>query len=193
MLLPGIAILVPFFILGILRLRRAPSLKLLAAVIAMGIALSALSIVYGYGLNQAYVSSHTWSYSYSVYVHTNGTGPDGIVVPSVVDEGLLDGLSVQSGTANWSLVDTEHGRGIYIAFTGAATLRVSLSRYPAPDPSPDIRWTMTNESTRTPDLWIYYPGTAGAYLSLQSSLWCEGYVRPGWNLYPTQPVPVAMP
>jgi hypothetical protein len=196
-LVPGlfilaIALLAPFFILGLVRFRRAPSRRLLAAVIATSIALSAVSIAYGYELNRAYVSSHTWSYSFYLYVRTNNTGPDAIVVPSVVDEALLAGLSVTSGTANWSFVDTEQGRGIYVGFTGVATLSASVSRYPAPNPLPDTRWTMTNESVWTPDLWIYYPGTAGIFLSLEGSLWCSTYVRPGWNLYPTTPMPVAM-
>jgi len=189
----GIAVLALLFILGIVHFRQAPSLRLLAAVLVTGIALAAVSVTTGYELNQDYVSSHTWSYSFYLYAQTNGTGPDAIVVPSVVDEGLLAGLSVTSGVANWSFVDTVHGRGIYVGFTGAATLSASVSRYPAPTPLPDIRWTMTNESAGTPDLWIYHPGTAGISLLLEGGLWCSTYLRPGWNLYPTTPmaVPVA--
>jgi hypothetical protein len=187
----GIAILVLLFVLRVLRLREEPNRKVLASVVAVGLALAALGSFMGYGMYQSYVSSNTWTFSYYVYIQPNSTASDAVVLPSIADEALLAGLSVSSGTANWSFVHTDHGRAIYIGFTGNVALSALISRYPPPNPLPDTQITMANESIPWPEAWIYYPGTAGLWLSFGTNAFgVSEPIHPGWNLYPFVPRPV---
>ena len=201
MLLAAAAILLVFgLVVLIWRYRETPRRDTLIAIVAVTLGIAAIGGAAGYGAYRSYVDQNTWSYSYSLVLQGNATSPESLVVPAAADEGLLSGLHLASGTANWSLVDTQHGRGLFVRFTHSATLAATVSTFPRPATLPDTRPTMTSSGNCTaqpsnctgwPSVWIYYGGSAGGYLALSiGSFDIHGYLTAGWALYAAWPHPV---
>ena len=191
----GIAVFLLALVRAVLRLRRAPGLEAAAVAVAAAVGLAACSGALGYGIYSTYVSSNTWTFSYYAYLQPNGSGPDAVVLPAVVDTQLLSGLRVVEGAGNWSFVNTTHGLGVYVAFTGVVALSVNHRAFPPPRPPPSTGITMANGSGVGPgDAWVYYPGTAGVWLSFGTNAFAtSATLRTGWNLCRFLPPPVAVP
>ncbi len=191
LLAAGIAIAAVLLVLQALRYRSTPSRAALTSLVVLAVVLTGLGGVMGYNLYTSYMRSQTWTFSYYVDLRPNATGPDAVVLPSVGDESLLSGLSVGYGVANWSFVNTVHGRELYVAFTGNTSVSVYISRYPPPDPVPDARITTVNTSTGQPEAWVYYPGTAGVSMAFGTTSYLTSVVRlqTGWTRCPAAPPP----
>lgn len=154
------------------------------AIVTLAVGVAVVVGLLGYGAFQIYMSENTWTFTYSVSIHANGTSPEAVVVPIPSDEGLLAGLRLTNGTANWSLVDTPNGRGLYIGFTGSAAFRVDVAIPPPPAPEPNVGPTMELPYIASQDKyewWVYYDGQAGGVLDV--TLGCydlHTYLVPGW-------------
>lgn len=190
-----IALLVVGFIAFVLPYRRAPTRKNTAAVIVMAAALATAGGVYAFDAYYVYASNNTWWFQYTVSLEGNGSAPEAMIVPVPRDETLLAHLKLESGSANWSLVDTPYGRGLFVRFTGSALLDTYVSEFPPPgDPSSGDP-TMTQASNCTapqgnctgapaPQLWMFYSGTAGVQVVfLTTSVGVRAYPAPGWAPY----------
>ena len=190
-LIAVLAILVMLLALQIRRLRKGATRKLVATVLVTVVATAGVAGLLAYRFYASYVLENTWTFCYYVNIQADGASVDGIVVPAVTNESLLAGLALDSGIANWSLMNTSHGRGLYIAFTGNATLSVYLSRYPPPSPRPDTSPTMTNGTGAPPEVWIYHLGAGDVSLSFFAGYLGTGVtsVQAGWTVYPLLPPP----
>lgn len=189
--------------LAIVRYRSVPQAKAAVVIVALAIGLSAVVGVWAYSAYQTYVSENTWSFGYALDVRGNGTAPESLIVPIVLDESLLTGLHLSSGAANWSFVNTTKGRGLFVSFTGAARIEAAVSTVPRPAVFPDTRPTMTvftnctaqpSNCTGPPSVWVFYGGAAGAWMGLSiGSYSLAGYLTVGWAPYATWPqaVPTA--
>lgn len=172
------------FILSVHRWRLGPSRERLVGLVAAGVALALVATILGNAIYTGYVRENSWTFSYSVSV-AGSVFPDAVIVPSVVDERLLTGLVVASGIANWSFVETIHGRGLYIAFGSNATLSVYVSQFPPPATLPDAGLTLANETGPWPSVWIWHRGSAALSLtfSVNSRFVWPSEVQPGWRAY----------
>lgn len=198
--LASVVVLGIFLLVTVAAYRRAPRQRTLVAVLALAGGLAAASALYGFAAYQGYRATDTWTFRYTVDIRGNGTQPESLIVPIPVDERLLAGLQRTSGTANWSLVDTPHGRGLDVRFVGSALLQAATSQYPPPEPLPNPIPTMpvyTNctaqpsNCTGPPQVWIYYSGTAGVAVSLSIGSWIiDADPVPGWGAYARLPAPV---
>src|SRR2546425_1162032 len=106
-----------------------------------------------------YVAINTQTFEYSIELAPNENAPDSVIVPVPGDESLLANLHATSGTAIWSLVDTAHGRGLRVNFSGAVSLSATFSE-PIPPEVPfghNITPTMYRNGTRyRGDIWTYH-------------------------------------
>ncbi len=187
-------------VLAIVGYRRAPRRNTTIAIIALAVGFATVSGVFGYAAYRSYVVQNTWGFGYGLTIQGNGTAPETIVVPIAKDEGLLAGLRLSSGTANWTFVDTPKGRGLFVRFTGSARIETSVSTFPRPAAPPDTSPTMVESSNCTaqpsnctgpPRLWIYYSGAAGARVGLTLDPWyLGGYLETGWASYEVWPLAV---
>ena len=77
----------------------------------------------------------------------------------------------------------------------ADALAVHTRAFPPPRPPPSTGITMANGSGVWPgDAWVYYPGTAGVWLSFGTNAFAtSATLRTGWNLCRFLPPPVAVP
>src|SRR6267143_5829850 len=101
--------------------------EVVARLLTLGIVLLVIAIPFAVITYRQYVAINTFTYGYRLELRPNGTARDAIIVPIPGDEILVSALRVVSGTANWSIVDTGHGRGLYVAFTGNVSLDSSYS------------------------------------------------------------------
>ncbi len=158
------------------------------ALVCAGVALIALSAPIAMSAYRQYVALNTRVYGYDLDVHSNGTGPDAIVVPIPTDEVLVSEMRVVSGIANWSIIDTGHGRGLFVAFAGNASLEARYSVYGSMRNDQNNTPTMReNVSWLETDLWVHH-ATAS---ETRVELWIDCYhlsVDPleGWRTYHAQ-------
>ena len=133
------------------------------------------------------MTGHRMSHLFRDWGHVEG-------VAKAVDPERV-GARVVEGAGNWSFVNTTHGLGVYVAFTGVVALSVNPRAFPPPRPPPSTGITMANGSGVWPgDAWVYYPGTAGVWLSFGTNAFAtSATLRTGWNLCRFLPPPVAVP
>lgn len=182
--------------------RRSPRERTLVVVLVLAGAVVAAGALFGLSAYQAYQATNTWTFRYMLDIRGNGTQPESLVVPIPADEALLAGLQRTWGTANWSFVDTPHGRGLFVKFTQSANLQASMSVFPPPAPVPDTTPTMPAYSNCTadpsnctglPELWVYYSGSAGVSVSWSMDSWfMEAYPVAGWGTYVRLAAPAPM-
>ncbi len=203
---PAILILASLIILAIVLIvtvaayQRAPRQRTLVAVLVLAGGLVAAGGLYGFAAYQSYQATSTWTFRYTLDIRGNGTWPESITVPIPADERLLTNLQRASGIANWSLVDTVHGRGLLVRFSGSALLQATVSQFPPPEPLPDTTPTMAantnctmqpSNCTGPPQVWVHYSGSAGVAVSLQMAMWyVYAYPVPGWAAYDRLIVPM---
>ncbi len=162
-----------------------PRRSRILAVVALALGFTVVVGLLGFGTLQTYMSQNTWTFTYSVSIQGNGTSPEAVVVPIPNDEGLLAGLRLTNGMANWSLVDTPNGRGLYIVFTGSAGLRADVAIPPPPHPEPNVGPTLELPYIASEGgyaWWIYYDGQAGGEIDM--TLGCYDLHAPlasGWT------------
>ncbi len=156
-----------------------------AALVCAGVALIALSAPIAMSAYRQYVALDTRVYDYDLDMHPNGTGPDAIVVPIPTDEILVSGSRVLSGIANWTIIDTAHGRGLYVALAGNASLeaRYSVSG-PTRDGFNDTPTMRENVSGSRAYVWVYHATASGIRLDLWIG-WCHlsAYPEESWRTY----------
>ena len=167
--------------------------------VALSLALAAVFAVATGGLAyasiQQYVRMNTWTYFYRLDVHPNATSPEVVTVPIPEDASLLAGLHLVSGIANWSFANTVHGRGLYVRFSGPATVESIFSEFAPSGPISKTSLTMTNSVAFPTVVWIFYSG-GGATLHFQPGglvINGEPVVVVGWNLYNLLPPPAPPP
>jgi hypothetical protein len=161
------------------------------ALLCVGIVLVALSAPIAVMAHRQYVAINTFTYGYDLAVHSNGTTGDAIIVPIPGEEALVSGLRVLSGVANWSIVETRHGKGLYVAFNGTASVE---ARYSAFGPSRfDYNDTPTmreNASYYEADVWIYHATTSEVRIELSiEGCRLSAYPTDGWRTYHMECVP----
>lgn len=196
-------IVVVLFILGFvaatLRDRRSPARKTSAAVIVVAFALATASGLYVASAYQDYQLNGSWQFNYHVSIQANDPSPGSLIVPVPQDETLLEGLHLQSGRANWSLVDTPHGRGLFVRFVGDAELDTYVIMRPPLASASGTEPTMTAPSNCTvgienctgdPQLWMYYSGSSGTQAVLILGwLGLRTYPTSGWSTYTPRSFP----
>lgn len=197
--LASLILLAIFLLVTVAAYRRAPRQRTLVAVLVLAGGLAAAGALYGFAAYQAYQGTETWTFAYTLDIRGNGTHTESVTVPIPADERLLENLQRTSGLANWSLVDTLHGRGLLVRFSGSALLQASASRFPPPEPLPDTTPTMAATSNCTaqpsnctgpPQVWVHYSGSAGVVVSLQMAMWyVYAHPVPGWATYDRLVVP----
>ncbi len=201
-LLSGLVLLGALLAVAIVTHRRSPRERTLVTVLVLAGAVVAAGALFGLSAYQTYQATNTWTFRYMLDLRGNGTQPESLIVPVPADEGLLAGLQSSSGTANWSFVDTPHGRGLFVRFTQSAILQASESAFPPPAPIPDTTPTMPAYSnctadpyncTELPELWVYYSGTAGVSVWWSMNSWSmHAYPVVGWGTYVRLAAPVPM-
>src|SRR2546421_882126 len=112
------------------------------------------------GSYQQYVAINTWSYDFRLEVQPNETVRESLIVPIPADSSLLTALHLVSGTANWSFVETIHGRGLYVQFIGSAGLDALFSEFAPGGVHHNTTLTMMNSTAQPGPLtvWIFYSG-----------------------------------
>lgn len=173
--------------------RRDPRRRRFVAVVIMAVAFSIVAAVCVTAAYDAYLFNNTYQFNYRLSLQGNGTYPESVIVPVPQDESLLAHLTRTSGTANWSLVDTPHGRGLFVRFSGDVVLETSVIVSPPlkswssgePTMTAASNCTMgTGNCTGFPRLWLFYSGIAGVYVSF-SNAWYNilAYPSTGWGSY----------
>jgi len=176
--------------------RRGPPGSKIVTLVVLAVGLAATTALLGYEAFDMYASQNTWTFSYGVSIMANGTGPEAVVLPIPRDESLLRDLRATSATANWSLVDTPKGRGLYLRFTGSVGLDATVSLFPAPAVPPDTSPTMqdTANASEVSRVWVFYPGGEGGRVDLSFTTWyAQVFLVPGWTSVARWPIlpPVA--
>ncbi len=139
----------------------------------------------------------TWVYHYYLGVEEAGPGSHAIVLPVPVDTSLLTGLQANRTSANWSLVQTIHGPGLYVAFSGPTTFE-SAVRMLAPlgnHPDGGLAPQLGNQTSW--EVWIEYLGADSVNVNFQYGYGYTvagaaayiGALTPGWSSYPLTPAP----
>ncbi len=192
-----IALLILGLIPLVLRYRKNPTRKNTAAAVVVAAALVAAGGLYAFDASYVYVTNNYWWFNYSLSVQGNGTAPEAVIVPAPKDGSLLAKLSLESGQANWSLVDTPHGRGLFVQFEGSALLETYVSEFPPPlDPlsgeptmsaSTNCTAAGSGNCTGFPQLWMYYSGSSGAEVIFTIAEYgVRSYPTQGWATYETR-------
>ncbi len=191
------------FAAAVRRYRRTRRGGAAVVAIALGVCLGVLSAGITVGAYQSYVIQNTWRFSYYLGVQENGDGSGSIIVPVPKDERLLADLRLETGTANWSLLNTSVGRGLFVRFTGGFDIETYVSVFPPPVPGPDTTPSMgvpsnctagTGNCTGRPSVWVYYSGPENVSFGFSTSWWyLNGNLKQGWATYETTepPVPLA--
>ncbi len=200
LLLPALVLILIGLALAIAMQRQTRSRGALRAVVALAAAAIVVAGLFAYGAYDSYRFQNTWTFGYTVSIQANGSAPESIVVPVPADESLLGGLHLTQGVANWSFVSTPYGRGLFVRFAGSAILETAISRFPPPAVAPNSTPTMlrptnctmpSSNCTGLPAYWMFYSGTAGAWVRLSLAFESAGaYLRPGWNAVEMIPAPV---
>src|SRR5438093_10758186 len=182
-LLVGLAAVL--FALAIRAHRDREGRKVVTQLLTLGIVLLILAVPFAVVTSLQYVAINTRIYSYDLEVRPNGTGRDAIIVPIPGDEILLSGLRVRSGVANWSIVDTRYGRGLYVAFAGNISLESSYSVFGESRFNHNGTPTMReNASTYEADVWIYHDTAWEVRFDLSiDSCRLGAYPIGGWRTY----------
>jgi hypothetical protein len=148
------------------------------------------------GSYQQYVAMNTWNYSFRLEVQPNEPSQKSMIVPVPGDSSLFAALHLVAGTANWSFIETIHGRGLYVQFTGSASIEALFSEFAPGGSHHNTTLTMMNCSAQPGllSVWIFYSGGGGVNVHFAS----DGRVMPqsesialGWRLYQLLPPPVA--
>ena len=177
--------------------RKAPRRDRTAAAlcIALAIGFAIQAGYFGVVARDRYLIETQEHYSYTLFLRGNWTARGGVVVPIPTDEILLTNLHVDSGDANWSLVDTVHGRGLYVSFLGFANLSADFSEFSPSGRIRDDTPTMGNQTygcVRSAYVFLEGPRAVGVSLYIgDCSLQMAAY--PGWTggeFYCCPPVPV---
>ncbi len=187
---------------AIVRYQRTRRRGALVAAVALGLGLAVVGGVVAYASVESYVLQYTWRYDYDVGIQVDGSASGSLIVPVPGDETLLTGLTVMSGRANWSFINTSRGRGLFVGFVGPFDLGTHVSLFPPPAAPPDTSPTMTvlsnctmnpSNCTGPPTMWIFYSGPAGAQLGFSTSGWyANGDLKSGWATYESIPPPVPL-
>ncbi len=140
------------------------------------------------------VQMNTWTYFYEMDVQPTSTAPQSVIVPIPQDPSLLADLHVASGAANWSLVDTIHGRGLYVQFHGQTTVEALFSELWSNGSGHNVTLTMMNSpaSGSWGPAWVFCGGSGGVTLHFQpGGVGSNGspVLAAGWNLVELTPHP----
>lgn len=143
-----------------------------------------------------YVLQNTWVYQYLASVEAPTDASGSLILPVPLDISLLSGLQLVEGNANWSNVATPYGPGLFVAFTGPATIRASLRLF-APQGSHPNDDLATTAGVDPWEVWIHYAGDdapdlrfqyGGGYV-INPAMGYYGPLKPGWNVYEMFPAP----
>jgi len=139
------------------------------------------------GSYEQYVVMNTWSYDFRLQVQPNETGRESLIVPIPGDSSLLSALHLIAGTANWSFIETIHGRGLYFQFTGSASLDALFSEFAPGGAHHNATLTMMNSTAQPGPLtvWIFYSGGGGVTVYFASGgmvMPQSESIVPGWRL-----------
>lgn len=177
--------------------RRGSAVHLRRGLTAVFVLLLVLTGVFGALTAGEVALASTWVYHYHLSVGETGPGSHAIVLPVPVDTRLLTGLQANRTSANWSLVQTIHGPGLYAAFSGPTTFESAvrilapLGNHPdgtlAPQPGNQTSW----------EVWIEYLGTGAVEVNFQYGFGytfagAAVYIGPltsGWAAYPLTQAP----
>ncbi len=126
--------------------RRAPRRDTLAAALSLLLAIlfGVQAGLIGVVANDLYLREGQQTYSYGLRLAANTFEREAVVVPIPTDEILLTNLRVDSGDANWSLVTTAHGRGLYVSFVRFANLSAEFTEFSPGGKTRDDTPTMGN-------------------------------------------------
>lgn len=165
--------------------RKAPSRDRLAAAICL-----ALAVLFGVQAGflgvvayDRYLVEGQQHYYYDLFLHGNATFRAGIVVPIPADESLLADLRVDAGIANWSLVDTLHGRGLYVSFVGSGNLSAVFTEFSPVGRTRDDTPTMGNVTTGcTRSAYFFVDGPREVLVDLSiDDCFLHAAAIPGWS------------
>ncbi len=197
MLLPAVALWIVAgagIALAVHARRVHESRRVIITLVSLGVASLVASAPIAFVAYRQYVLINTQTFLFRIDLNPNESAPDSVIVPVPGDEGLIGGLHVVSGVANWSLVSTVHGRGLLVNFSGPASLEATFAESAPPDApfGHNVTPTMSENATDMQvDAWIFHEGASGVNLGLWEGRWrvcgssCE-YVdlSQGWRTYP---------
>ena len=148
------------------------------------------------GSYQQYVVMNTWSYDFRLEVQPNETVRESLIVPIPGESSLLAALHLIAGTANWSFIETIHGRGLYFQFNGSAGLDALFSEFAPGGAYHNTTLTMMNSTAQPGPLtvWIFYSGGGGVTVHFASGgmvMPQSESIAPGWRTYQLLFPPVA--
>jgi len=106
------------------------------------------------GSYQQYVVMNTWSYDFRLEVQPNETVRESLIVPIPGESSLLAALHLIAGTANWSFIETIHGRGLYFQFNGSAGLDALFSEFAPGGAYHNTTLTMMNSTAQPGPLTV---------------------------------------
>ncbi len=155
------------------------------SLLCSGILLVALSTPITFLAYRQYEAENTYTYGHELKLYPNGTAGDAVIVPIPEEEDLLAGLHVMSGVANWSIANTSHGRGLYVAFVGYASLEAEYSAYgPSRFDHNNTPTMRENVSSFQADAWIYRAASSEVRVDLSIG-WCRlgAFPAEGWRTY----------
>ncbi len=156
--------------------------KFLALGLAGIVCFAGLTAFLVYDHDTAIAEENAWSFTYDVWLQGPAGVTQWVVIPRTVDSTLVSSLSSSGGQANWSLVDTPHGAGLYAQYTGSVNLSESTILYQPVVNPPDANLTMTTLNATTNYVfgtsWILSSGSPEQHVVLRTWLAWQG----GWYL-----------
>lgn len=165
------------------RRRPGPDRTSAAACIVLAVVFGMQAIFLGVVAYDQYLQQGVQHYTYQLVITGNASFPETIVVPIPTDESLLSDLRVESGSATWSVVDTAHGRGLYVAFVGSAHLSADFTEFSPSGRTRDDTPTMGNETYGcVRSAFFFLDGPTAVLVSLGiDSCSLSGPAYPGWT------------
>ena len=164
--------------------KAAPRDRLAAAIcLALAVLFGVQAGFLGVVAYDQYLVQGQQHHYYQLYLRGNATLREGVVVPIPEDESLLANLRVDAGQANWSLVDTFHGRGLYVSFVGSANLRAEFTEFSPAGRTRDDTPTMGNVTTgcmRSAYFFVDGPREVLVDLSIDDCF-LHAAAIPGWS------------